>query len=125
MGLTTPLRIRKFRLLFSAQVASNLGDWFDFLALAVLIAYSWEYGPTALAALALTVALPWIVVAPFAGVVADRWPKRTAMVVADLARAVLVLGFIFAPNIYVLLALVGLKTCFSTLVQPAEQATIR
>ena len=125
MGLTAPLRIRKFRLLFSAQVASNLGDWFDFLALAVLIAYVWEYGPTALAALALAVAVPWIFVAPFAGVVADRWPKRTVMVGADLARAALVIGFIFAPNIYVLLVLVGLKTAFSTLFQPAEQATIR
>ena len=73
-GLTAPLRIRNFRLLFSAQVASNLGDWFDFLALAVLIVYVWDHGPTALAALALVVALPWIFVAPFAGVVADRWP---------------------------------------------------
>ena len=124
-GLTAPLRIRNFRLLFSAQVASNLGDWFDFLALAVLIAYSWAYGPTALAALAIVIAAPWIFVAPFAGVVADRWPKRTAMVGADLARAAVVIGFIFAPNIYVLLVLVGLKTTFSTLFQPAEQATIR
>jgi MFS family permease len=124
-GLTAPLRIRNFRLLFSAQVASNLGDWFDFLALAVLIAYAWNYGPTALAALAIVVALPWIVVAPFAGVLADRWPKRSVMIGADLARAALVFGFIFAPNIYVLLVLVGLKTIFSTLFQPAEQATIR
>ena len=107
------------------QVASNLGDWLDFLALAVLIAYVWEKGPGALAALALVIAVPWIFVAPFAGVLADRWPKRTAMVGADLARAAIVIGFIFAPNLYVLLALVGLKTCFSTLFSPAEQATIR
>src|SRR5262245_14912624 len=47
------------------------------------------------------------------------------MIGADLAPAALVVGFVFAPNIYVLLVLVGLKTCFSTLFQPSEQATIR
>jgi len=124
-GLTTPLRQPNFRRLFAAQVASNLGDWIDFLALAVLIAYSWEHGPAALAALAIAIALPWIVVAPFSGVLADRWPKRTVMIGADLARAALVTGLIFAPNLGTLLVLVFLKTCFSTLFQPAEQATIR
>jgi MFS family permease len=124
-GLTGPLRQRNFRLLFGAQVASNLGDWIDFLALAVLIAYVWHHGPAALAALAIVIAVPWIVVAPFAGVLADRWPKRTVMIGADLARAGLVTGLIFAPNLATLLVLVGLKTCFSTLFQPAEQASIR
>jgi MFS family permease len=120
-----PLRLRNFRLLVSAQLASNLGDWIDFLALAVLIAYVWHKGPASLAALAIVVAVPWIVVAPFSGVLADRWPKRTLMIGADLARAGLVLGFVFAPNLAVLLVLVGLKTVLSTLFQPAEQAAIR
>ena len=44
-GMSAPLRERDFRLLFSGQVVSNLGDWLDFLALAVLIAYVWEKGP--------------------------------------------------------------------------------
>src|SRR6185503_10480397 len=101
-----------FRLLFSAQVVSNLGDWLDFLALAVLIAYVWHKGPGSLAALAIVIAVPWIVVAPFSGVLADRWPKRATMIGADLARAAIVIGFVFAPNVPVLLALVCLKTVF-------------
>ena len=125
LGMSAPLRERDFRLLFSGQVVSNLGDWLDFLALAVLIAYVWEKGAGALAALAIVIAVPWIVVAPFSGVLADRWPKRTVMVGSDLARAAIVFGFIFAPNLQVLLALVFLKTCFSTLFAPAEQASIR
>jgi predicted MFS family arabinose efflux permease len=124
-GITAPLRVRQFRLLVSGQLISNLGDWVDYLALAVLIAYVWHKGPGSLAALAIAIAAPWIAVAPFSGVLADRWPKRTAMIGADLARAGLVVGFIFAPNLPVLLVLVFFKTCFSTLFSPAEQATIR
>ena len=60
-GMTAPLKLREFRLLFPAQVASNIGDWLDYLALAVLIAYVWEDGPGALAALAVVLAVPWIV----------------------------------------------------------------
>lgn len=124
-GMSAPLRHRQFRLLFSGQLVSNLGDWLDFLALAVLIAYVWHKGPASLAALAIVIAVPWIVVAPFAGVLADRWPKRALMIGADLARAAIVTGYVFAPDVGVLLVLVGLKTVCSTLFSPAEQATIR
>jgi len=124
-GMTAPLRQREFRLLFSAQLVSNLGDWLDYLALAVLVAYVWEYGPAALAALAVVIAVPYIFVAPLAGVFVDRWPKRAVMIGADLARAAAVLGLVFAPNLGVLLVLVALKTTFATLFNPAEQTAIR
>src|SRR4051794_5933124 len=123
--MTAPLKLREFRLLFTAQVASNIGDWLDYLALAVLIAYVWEKGPGALAALAIVLAVSWIFVAPFSGVLVDRWPKKFVLIGADLARAAVVAGLIFAPNLYVLLVLVFLKTTFSTFFTPAEQATIR
>jgi MFS family permease len=35
---------------------------------------------------------PWFLVGPFAGSLVDRWPRRTVMIVADIARAVCVLG---------------------------------
>ncbi len=124
-GMTGPLRYREFRLLFFGQLVSNLGDWLDFLALLVLIAYVWHDGAAALAAVAVVLAVPWIVVAPLAGVWADRLPKRAAMIGCDLSRAVVVLGLVFAPNLAVLLVLVALKTTLSTLFSPAEQATIR
>src|SRR5919112_2044448 len=36
--MTAPLKLREFRLLFTAQVASNVGDWLDYLALAAVVA---------------------------------------------------------------------------------------
>ena len=124
-GLTAPLQFREFRLLFLGQLISNLGDWLDFLALIVLITYVWHDGAAALAALAVVVAAPWLVVAPFAGVWADRLPKRAVMIGCDLLRAIIVIGLVFAPNLAVLLVLVALKNSVSTLFTPAQQATIR
>jgi MFS family permease len=123
--MSAPLRLREYRLLFSGQCVSNLGDWLDFIALTVLIAYVWEMGPSALAALSIAIAIPWIFVAPFAGVWVDRWPKKRVMIGSDLARAAIVATLIVAPNLPVLLILVFLKTSVATFFAPADQATIR
>jgi predicted MFS family arabinose efflux permease len=123
--MSAPLRLREYRLLFSGQVVSNLGDWLDFIALAVLIAYVWELGPSALAALSVAIAIPWIFVAPFSGVLVDRWPKKRVLIGSDLVRAGIVALFVIAPSLPVLLLLVALKTTVATFFGPADQATIR
>ncbi len=124
-GMTAPLRLREYRLLFSGQCVSNLGDWLDFIALAVLIAYVWDMGPAALAALSVAIAIPWVFVSPFSGVLVDRWPKKRVLIGSDLLRAAIVACLIVAPSLPVLLILVFLKTSAATFFGPAEQATIR
>lgn len=47
--MAAPLKIKNFRRLYAAQVISDFGNWIDFTALLVLIAYKWELGSTALA----------------------------------------------------------------------------
>lgn len=123
-ALLAPLRHRAFRLLFGGQLVSDLGDWLDFLALIALIASQWEMGPSALAALAVAVAFPFAVIAPLSGVWADRLPRKSVMVAADLGRALVVFGLVFAPNLYTVLALVFIRGVFSTFFGPARQATI-
>jgi len=78
-ALLTPLCHRTFRLLFAGQFVSDLGDWLDFLALIALIVSRWNLGPSALAALAVAVALPFAVIAPLSGVWADRLPRKTLL----------------------------------------------
>lgn len=124
-GMSAPLRLREYRLLFSGQCVSNLGDWLDFIALAVLIAYVWEMGPSALAALSVAIAIPYVFLAPFAGVLVDRWPKKKVLIGSDLLRAAIVACLVVAPNLATLLVLVFLKTSVATFFAPAEQATIR
>jgi MFS family permease len=123
--MSAPLRLREYRLLFSGQVVSNLGDWLDFIALAVLIAYVWEMGASALAALSIALAVPWIFVAPLSGVLVDRWPKKQVMIGSDLLRAAIVACLIVVPSLPLLLVLVFLKTCVATFFGPAQQSTIR
>ncbi len=123
--MSAPLKLREYRLLFSGQCVSNLGDWLDFIALAVLIAYVWEMGPSALAALSIAIAIPWVFVAPLSGVLVDRWPKKRVLIGSDLLRAAIVACLIVAPNLPVLLILVFLKTTVATFFGPADQATIR
>jgi MFS family permease len=119
-----PFGHRDFRLLFGGQVVSDLGDWLDFLALVALIVYHWGLGPSALAALSVTVGLPFAVIAPLSGVWADRLPRKTLMVAADLGRALVVCGLFFAPNLATVLALVFVRGVFSTFFGPTRQATI-
>jgi MFS family permease len=123
-ALLAPLRHRAFRLLFGGQLVSDLGDWLDFLALIALIVSHWNLGPSALGALSVAVAFPFAVIAPLSGVWADRLPRKTVMVAADLGRAMIVFGLVFAPNLYTVLALVFVRGVFSTFFGPARQATI-
>ena len=123
-ALLAPLRHRTFRLLFGGQVVSDLGDWLDFLALITLIIYRWDLGPSALAALSIAVALPFTVIAPLSGVWADRLPRKTLMIAADLGRALVVFGLVFVPNLATALALVIVRGVLSTFFGPARQATI-
>ena len=123
--LLVPLRNRNFRYLTAGEIVSDLGDWLDFLAIIALIVYRWGLGPTALAAFSVATVLPRVVLAPVAGVLADRLDRRTVMIAADLARVPVVLAMVFAPDLTTLLELVVLKGCFSTFFTPAWQATIR
>lgn len=122
--IATPLHHRPFRLLFAGQVVSDLGDWLDFLALIAIIVYRWDLGPSALAALSVAVALPRVLLSPMAGVLADRRSRKSIMVGCDLARAVVVMGLIWAPDLPSVLVLVAAKGIFSTFFSPARSATI-
>jgi predicted MFS family arabinose efflux permease len=81
--------VREFRALFAAHLLSVVGDQFARVALAVLV-----FDRTRSAGLtALTYALtflPSLVAGPLLSGIADRLPRRSVMVVTDLARMVLV-----------------------------------
>jgi MFS family permease len=119
------LRTSQFRRIFAGQTVSGLGDWLDFVAVLSLVAYTWHDGAAGLAAVAICSALPWLLVSPLSGVLADRLPTRAVLVGCDLARAAIVLCYLLAGNIVVLLALVALKVSFSTLFNPTQSAAVR
>ena len=87
-----------FRRLWTGQVVSEIGDWFNniaVLALTIQLAGRGSEGQ-AVALYAIARHLPLFVFGPLAGVVVDRIDRRRVMIAADLSRAILALGFLFA-----------------------------
>jgi len=120
-----PLKIRKFRMLFTAQVFSDFGGWLEFTALSALIVYKWELGGGATAAWILCLCLPYVLFGPFLGVWADMVDRRMVMIATDLGRMLLLIGMLWVPNLYVLLVAVFIKGTLTTLFNSAKQGTIR
>lgn len=86
------------RNLWLGQVISEIGDWLNnvaVLALALRLAGPGRQG-IAIAIYAVARHLPLFVFGPIAGVVVDRVDRRRVMIAADMARAVLALGFLAA-----------------------------
>ncbi|WP_409275399.1 MFS transporter [Neobacillus sp. SCS-31] len=119
------LRNKAFRSLFTAQLFSDLGNWLDFIAIQVIVAYHWNHGEEAIAAVIIVLGLPWVVIGPFASVFVERMSKKHVMIVTLLLRAVFVLGLFFSPNLYILLLFLLLKSTAGALYDPARQAMIR
>ena len=109
-----------------AWIGSVTGDWAYAIALAV---FAYEAGgATAVGLVALLRFLPSAAVAPFAAVLADRYPRQRVMLAADAIRAVALAGAAAvaladgpAPAVYALAALVAVV---STAFQPAQAALI-
>jgi len=117
---------RAFRRLWYAQLASQLGDWLDSIALYALL-LRLTGSATALAGLLVAQFLPSVLLGPFAGVLADRWPRKRILIAADLGRAALVLLFLLvrdADQIWLAYAVTFLQFALTALFEPAREAII-
>jgi MFS family permease len=122
MGRDALLRGRSFRLLWSGQVISGFGD--AMTAIALLVTAQRLAGSTAaVAATAIAIALPQLLVGLFAGAIVDRWSRRRVMIAADVLRAVLVLGFLAvttADRLWLLYLLAFTQAAIGTFFNPAR-----
>jgi MFS family permease len=113
------LRIRNYRLYFIGQSISLSGTWMHRIAQAWLVLELTDSG-TAVGAVTALQFLPILLLAPFGGVIADRYDKRKILYVTQLATAAsaLILGVLVLTDVIELwmiflsaLAL-GLSTAF-------------
>ncbi len=99
-----------FRFLWLAQMVSEIGDWLYTVAIYSLLLELTGSAKSVAAAVVLQV-LPQFFIAPLAGVINDRLSRKRVMILADLARAVIVLGMLVVSVwhttwlVYVLLVL--------------------
>ncbi|WP_024442745.1 MFS transporter [Mycobacterium sp. UM_WGJ] len=84
----------EFRRLLELRAASQFGDGLFQAGLAGALLFNPDRAasPWAIAGAFAVLFLPYSVLGPFAGALLDRWDRRQVMVMANLARLVLVLG---------------------------------
>jgi MFS family permease len=120
------LRNVRFLRLWIGQGTSFVGDAVSMVALVVLVVQI--TGSASAVGGALVARLLPTIASPLAGVLADRVDRRIVLVASDLARAVLVLGLVFARDlatIYVLVFLMGLaRTVFNPTVRAAFPSVV-
>lgn len=113
--------------LWLAQVVSLLGDWFNTIILATIIAHYSENDGLAISILLLTRFLPPLLVAPFAGVLLDRFDRRHLLIASDIARIVIVLGYLLATtadHIWLIYVLSSLQFICSAVFEPGRSSLL-
>jgi len=119
-------RNRNFRQLWLGQVVSQMGDWFDTIALYTIILNLTGSGRD-VGLLLVARFVPSFLFGPVSGVVADRFSRRTIMIWSDLLRALVVLGFLFvrrADQLWIIYVLTVLQLALSTFFEPAKTAAV-
>lgn len=110
-----------------AQAASLFGDWFNLFALYALLREVGHESASSFAFILVLKSLPVMVVTPIAGVVADRFSRRTILLVCDLLRAALVLSVLVVcwwPSTVFVYAVVTVQTMVSAFFIPARTALL-
>jgi NRE family putative nickel resistance protein-like MFS transporter len=117
------LAIPAFRRLWLEQLGSQLGEAIALVAMPLLV-----YGLTGSAELLSLIftlqLLPRVVLAPIAGILADRLDRRRIILGADLARAGLVALLPFADRTWQIALLAMLVAIGNALARPAELAAV-
>jgi len=119
-------RNRSFRQLWLGQVVSQMGDWFDTIALYTIILKLTGSGRD-VSLLLIARFIPSFFFGPISGVIADRFSRQRIMIVSDLLRAVVVLGFLFVrrpDQLWIIYVLTVFQLGLSTFFEPAKTAAI-
>lgn len=115
-----------FRYLWSGEIISLFGDWFNLIGSAALIAQLTGSG-LAVGGLFVIRMLAQFVGTQVGGVAADRYNRKRLLISTDLARAVIVLGFLFVrspDHVWLLYALTILLMAISGVFFPTRSAIL-
>ena len=85
---------RNYRYTWMAQVVSEVGDYFNNIAVFALVMEKSGSGMV-VSGVMLARAIPAVLAGPVAGVLLDRLDRRQIMIASDLIRAVIALAFLF------------------------------
>lgn len=116
-----------YRRLFLASGVSLAGDWFNVIAVVTLLKEVNLHGASAIGAIFIIKQLPLLLVSPLAGVLADRFSRKTILIIADLARFFVVSALVltpYFPSLWFVFGVLLLQACFSGFFEPARSAIL-
>jgi MFS family permease len=115
-----------FRRLWTAQIISEIGDWFYTLAIySLLLDYTGKASAVSLALICQV--LPQVFTGSIAGVVNDRISRRKVMIAADLIRATIVACMLLvrsASMVWLVYPLLLMETVMWAFFEPARSSVI-
>ena len=117
---------RNFRRLWSAQVVSEIGDWFYTLAIYNLLLQLTGRASSVALALVLQV-LPQTLIGPAAGVINDRLRRKHVMIAADLGRMLIVFCMLLVRSremVWLVYPLLVAETLLAAFFEPARSSII-
>lgn len=117
---------RNFRLLFLGQAVSQLGDWFNSVAVFALL-LDLTGSATAVAWMMIVQFLPIAIIGPLAGVVVDRVDRRRLMIGTDIMRGIVVLGLLLVrtrDQVWLAYVVMAVTVSGAAFFEPARTATI-
>lgn len=117
---------RDYRLMLLAGLVSMTGDWILGIGLTYLV-YSITGSTLASGAMLLASFLPSILLGSLAGVMVDRWDRRTTMIVTSLLQIVGLVPLLFVHDqstIWVVYAVAVYQGIVEQFFAPAEQALV-
>jgi MFS family permease len=126
--LTRALRHRNYRLFFSGQTVSLVGTWITRIATSWLV-YRLTHSVFLLGIVGFFGQIPTLLLAPFAGVLVDRWNRHRILVVTQVLSmlqsvALAVLTFSGAITVVEILALQMVQGVINAFDTPARQAFV-
>lgn len=117
------IRNRRYFPLWIGQLISNLGDTLHYIALVIWV-YQRTGSSLVVAGAVFFEVVPVILLAPVAGVIIDRLPRKMVLVTADVVRALLVLALLLTTQVWQIYLIVALLTASATFFNPAVNATL-
>lgn len=120
------LRNRNVALLFSGHVISVAGDLVLFIALPFWV-YQLTGSAMATGLMFAALTLPQLFFSPLAGVVVDRVDRKRLMIISDLIRAALMLGYLVvntADQVWIIYLLAFAESTVSQFFRPSVMAVV-
>ena len=115
-----------FRFLWFGQIITLLGNWFNLIASAALIAMLTGSG-FAVGGLFVVRMLAPFLVSPVSGVLADRYNRRRILIIGDIVQGITVFGFMFVRepgDIWLLYTLSAIQMAISSVFFTSRRAML-